>query len=220
MGMVFVSYSVSLQAVLTHFIRPIVTFIIILFLPSALTFLTLFIHRVRAARAARRERAPEDIVRSLPWLVWTGTGWEKHAGGEMTCSRLPDNVDLEQGKSAPDVSHDKPTSVGTPDASEITPHHTAPTLEQQTLAASTSKIPSGKATPWFKNQNECAICLSEFVVGDKVRLLPCQHIFHMDEVDEWLIQRKKLVSGSSSYNIISYISVAVPCLQEGRYGSN
>jgi hypothetical protein len=213
MGMVFVSYRITLQAVLTHFVRPIVTFIIILFLPSALTFLTLFIHRVRAARAARRERAPEDIVRNLPWLVWTGTGWEKHAGGEMTCSRLPDNVDLEQGKSAPDVSHDKPTSAGPTDALGTTP-------EQQILAASTSKIPSRKATSWFKNQNECAICLSEFVVGDKVRLLPCQHIFHMDEVDEWLIQRKKLVSGFSSCNTFSDIFVVVPRLQEGRHGSD
>ena len=40
---------------------------------------------------------------------------------------------------------------------------------------------------------ECAICLSEFVKGERIRILPCHHIFHLDEVDSWLIQRKKLV---------------------------
>lgn len=47
--------------------------------------------------------------------------------------------------------------------------------------------------PWFEAQLECAICLSEFAKGDRVRVLPCQHIFHLSEVDEWLIHRKKLV---------------------------
>ncbi|KAG8794645.1 hypothetical protein FRB91_010227 [Serendipita sp. 411] len=46
--------------------------------------------------------------------------------------------------------------------------------------------------PWFASQSECAICLCDFEVGDKVRVLPCGHIFHMDEVDPWLIKQKKL----------------------------
>jgi E3 ubiquitin-protein ligase RNF13/E3 ubiquitin-protein ligase RNF167 len=50
--------------------------------------------------------------------------------------------------------------------------------------------------PWFESQLECAICLSEFTKGDKVRVLPCHHIFHLNEIDEWLIQRKKLVRSS------------------------
>ncbi|KAG1748570.1 hypothetical protein EDB19DRAFT_1893679 [Suillus lakei] len=59
---------------------PILTFIVILILPSCLTFVTLLIHRIRMARAAQRDRAPETIVKSLPWRVWNGTGWEKHEG--------------------------------------------------------------------------------------------------------------------------------------------
>ncbi len=51
---------------------------------------------------------------------------------------------------------------------------------------------------WFSIQSECAICLSDFETGDPVRILPCGHIFHREEVDAWLIQRKKLVSSSSS----------------------
>ncbi|TFK52505.1 hypothetical protein OE88DRAFT_1657803 [Heliocybe sulcata] len=144
---------------------PVLTFIIILLLPSALTFITLLIHRIRAARAAQRDRAPEDIVKSLPWRVYTGTGWEKHEGhipGE-TCSEPPSmDIDLEEGPA---------------------PQSSAP-------------VPPAADQPWFETQTECAICLSDFVKGDKVRVLPCHHIFHMDEVDEWLIHRKKLVRPS------------------------
>ena len=150
---------------------PILTFLTILFIPSSLTFLTLVIHRIRAAHAAQRERAPEDVVKRLPWRVWTGSGWEKHEG----------------------VSLDKPDQNIIPIASTTDvdvelgqTHVTDPTTSAQ---ADEDEDPV-----WFNTQVECAICLDEFVKGDRVRVLPCKHIFHLDEVDEWLIHLKKLVS--------------------------
>ncbi|KAF7768078.1 hypothetical protein Agabi119p4_7321 [Agaricus bisporus var. burnettii] len=153
---------------------PIITFIVILLLPSVLTFITLLIHRIRAARAAQRERAPEDIVRRLPWRVYTGTGWEKHEGGEPVYDTpRSSDVDLEEGRSPVEVAASErgssPTACSDASTSERLMHH-----------------------PWFEAQLECAICLSEFAKGDRVRVLPCQHIFHLSEVDEWLIHRKKL----------------------------
>jgi len=160
---------------------PIVTFIVILLLPSVLTFITLLIHRIRAARAAQRDRAPEDVVRNLPWRVWTGTGWEKHEGGEdaNAVAEVVADTHLEEGlptKKAPgDLSAElQPVEVEVEDASTSLP------------------IITPVNQPWFESQQECAICLSEFAKGDKVRVLPCHHIFHLSEVDEWLIQRKKL----------------------------
>lgn len=155
---------------------PIITFVIILLLPSALTFITLLIHRIRAARAAQRDRAPEDIVRNLPWLVWTGTGWEKHEGTELIPEIAPPSseADLEEGV----VRHEsspRQRSDGAPNNPSTSCPYSDPNLR-----------------PWFEAQVECAICLSDFVKGDKVRVLPCQHIFHLSEVDEWLIHRKKL----------------------------
>ncbi|PWA53769.1 Zinc finger, RING/FYVE/PHD-type [Artemisia annua] len=35
--------------------------------------------------------------------------------------------------------------------------------------------------------SDCAICLSEFVAGDEVRVLPpCNHCFHVECVDRWI----------------------------------
>jgi hypothetical protein len=172
-----------------------------------LTFITLLIHRIRAARAAQRDRAPEDIVRNLPWLVWTGTGWEKHEGTELIPEIAPPSseADLEEGV----VRHEsspRQRSDGAPNNPSTSCPYSDPNLR-----------------PWFEAQVECAICLSDFVKGDKVRVLPCQHIFHLSEVDEWLIHRKKLVSFLVSACIRVHLlstPFTVSCLQSRRYAAS
>lgn len=162
-----VPFSIQMCLTYVHVYRhsPLLTFLTLLLVPSSLTFLTLLIHRIRLARAAQRDRAPEDIVHSLPWRVWTGTGWEKHAGTvpaqnpDVTSSRHEDDVERGESRHA---------------------------LLQQ--------VEEDEDPAWFQSQVECAICLEDFVKGDRVRVLPCKHIFHLDEVDGWLIERKKLVS--------------------------
>jgi len=37
-----------------------------------------------------------------------------------------------------------------------------------------------------ETQNQCMVCLAEFVEGEEVRKLPCGHIFHAGCIDEWL----------------------------------
>jgi E3 ubiquitin-protein ligase RNF13 len=148
--------------------RPMLTFAVILLLPSSLTLVTLLIHRLRASRAAQRDRAPEEIVKSLPSRVWTDTGLEKERDGDQEASSMPkQDDDLERGPESLEAGGGSSTSCPV--------HH----QEQQA---------------WHNSQVECAICLSDFVKGDIVRVLPCHHIFHLDEVDAWLIHGKKLVS--------------------------
>lgn len=37
-----------------------------------------------------------------------------------------------------------------------------------------------------EDQNVCVICLEHFVDGDRLRVLPCDHLFHMGCIDRWL----------------------------------
>lgn len=48
------------------------------------------------------------------------------------------------------------------------------------------------ATRYF-SKDECAICMDNFQAGDVVRILPCGHVFHKTECDEWLMKWRKLV---------------------------
>ena len=164
---------------LTIFSRPIVTFIVILLLPSFLTIITLLVHRVRASRAAQRDRAPEDIVKNLPWRVWNGTKWEKADGTPHTSA---------PSKTGSAISP-TPNNNLTPDAIN------GGDEELDRVEQGSSRI----HLPWYTTQVECAICLEEFAIGDKVRVLPCEHVFHMNEIDDWLINRKKLVSSVLSF---------------------
>ncbi|KAJ2841672.1 hypothetical protein J3B02_005818, partial [Coemansia erecta] len=39
------------------------------------------------------------------------------------------------------------------------------------------------------HEENCAVCLEEFLAGDKVRQLPCRHYFHVLCIDPWLGKR-------------------------------
>lgn len=149
---------------------------VILLLPSFLTLITLLVHRIRASRAAQRDRAPEDIVKNLPWRVWNGTRWEKADG-------TPHVDTLSKTAGAADSA---PPGNLTPNAGSEGDE------ELDRVEQGSSRV----HLPWYVTQVECAICLEEFAIGDKVRVLPCEHVFHMDEIDDWLINRKKLVSAA------------------------
>ncbi|KAH7098516.1 hypothetical protein BKA62DRAFT_713033 [Auriculariales sp. MPI-PUGE-AT-0066] len=196
---------------------PVLTFLALLLLPSLLTLLTLVLHRVRVARARRADRAPEDVVFALPWRVWgergllgdgddTADGVEKPddsaaAGGMSVVGSEgtvpPANVASTSRTASPTRTDParvllpaSPSSINRPldlEANERTP----------LVAASTSRMVTdftraGPPPSWFASQTQCAICLGDFERGDRVRILPCRHVFHLDEVDAWLIGRKKV----------------------------
>jgi len=48
-------------------------------------------------------------------------------------------------------------------------------------------LPMGHYDEAKKNQ-ECIICMTEFMPGDPVRYLPCMHTYHMLCIDDWLMR--------------------------------
>ena len=37
--------------------------------------------------------------------------------------------------------------------------------------------------------NECPICLTEFIVGDSLKKLPCGHLFHKNCIQSWFLRK-------------------------------
>ncbi|XP_073393560.1 receptor homology region, transmembrane domain- and RING domain-containing protein 1 isoform X2 [Physcomitrium patens] len=46
-------------------------------------------------------------------------------------------------------------------------------------------VEDGKCT-----SETCVVCLEDYIPGERLRLLPCQHEFHLDCIDQWLTLRK------------------------------
>ena len=59
--------------------------------------------------------------------------------------------------------------------------------------SSLKKIPTKKFVAGDEEQYEtCCICLDDYEVGDKLRILPCGHAYHMKCIDPWLLKNKRV----------------------------
>jgi len=61
-------------------------------------------------------------------------------------------------------------------------------LTAQTIGSLSEEVTWSEDVNFIQDtdQTECTVCLSQFENGDRVRILPCQHVFHAACVDEWL----------------------------------
>lgn len=172
--------------------------ILLLLLPSFMTVFTIIVHRVRLIRQRRKERAPQLVVLSLPCLIWRSNGqaWEKIEGPDTDPGPGNGGASSEAEQSAPaTVPHADDLEAGMT-------REDIPLLQEDENGAGPSKVPPLTTTRLpasflppgrtYFSTDECAICLSDFVDGDRVRILPCGHIFHRQEIDDWLVRVKKL----------------------------
>jgi len=59
--------------------------------------------------------------------------------------------------------------------------------------SSLKKIPTKKFVVGDEASYEtCCICLDDYEVGDKLRILPCDHAYHMKCIDPWLLKNKRV----------------------------
>ncbi|KAA1123712.1 hypothetical protein PGTUg99_007572 [Puccinia graminis f. sp. tritici] len=176
--------------------------IILLFLPSILTIVTLLLHRISTFRKRRADRAPRELVNRLPSVIWAK---DMEKGIPLLSDPLlnPPAQDQQSSLSAGWIStlhqwlqHIQPRlhpiifpntrSEQTPLLTPSNPHpYAEPVLRKQQ-----QKV--------YFSQRECALCLSDFEVGDLIRILPCGHCFHQSQLEEqcmgidcWLLKSKR-----------------------------
>jgi len=59
--------------------------------------------------------------------------------------------------------------------------------------SSLKKIPTKKFAAGDEAHYEvCCICLDDYVLGEKLRILPCDHAYHMKCIDPWLLKNKRV----------------------------
>ncbi|KAL1412577.1 hypothetical protein Q8F55_000324 [Vanrija albida] len=193
-----------------------------LLMPSLFLLATIVAHRVRIARQREANRAPPTVVLSLPERVWTpDIVWEKDDSDESDKDTEPENAgagdsDIKAPRSTPGsplttVRETSPVVEGdgaagptleVPDAPApvaVVADDAATPAQSPTAPAPTPRKPKtahrGKKrrpSKRYYSKDECAICMDNFHAGEVVRILPCGHVFHKDECDEWLLKWRKL----------------------------
>ncbi|GHJ83688.1 hypothetical protein NliqN6_0090 [Naganishia liquefaciens] len=163
--------------------------IFVMLLPSVITLFTILLNKYRAHRQRQRDRAPREAVLSLPEAIWIPEQWEKEEDSPAPSTRVreyPEPTEtnpLAQAQATtstvPDFSPEEPTSGEHVDPSAPPPQDTSPPK------------PKPKRRKYY-SKDECSICLGSFERGDVIRILPCGHLFHKTEVDDWLVKWKKV----------------------------
>jgi hypothetical protein len=175
--------------------------IMLFFLPTVFTTLVIATTKARQYRQRRRLRAPKALVDSLPSFQWSenlssdiaaldaaaekaaGNGSQISLGGGTAGSDRPTTRLVKTLSNALKTYYSRRRYTGGLRSPEFRSADDSP----PTISTSKARTLARK----IFSQRECAICLSDFVKGDNVKLLPCGHIFHVDEIDDWLVGQKR-----------------------------
>jgi len=129
----------------------------------------------RMARTASRHLDVESIL-SLPTVTYRAA-----------------SPPLQPPPPPPTPEHERTEEEGwswmmVPESSDVpTSSSSSLSSPQKQLAASSKTARSTRdRKKGEEEQNVCVICLEHFVDGDRLRVLPCDHLFHMGCIDRWL----------------------------------
>ena len=52
-----------------------------------------------------------------------------------------------------------------------------------------------------EESEKCVVCYDEFLDNEKIKILPCKHLFHGGCIDTWLVQNKKCPVCKADVNV-------------------
>jgi len=144
------------------------------------------------------------VVLSLPERIWTpDIVWEKDDSSSDPDPDSPTPTQSPKSTRPPFVSMhssaiSNTTSTGATSAIPPPPPISASEVADLPVASESStskpmKVRTKSKSQKYYSKDECAICMDSFHRGEVVRILPCGHVFHKDECDEWLMKWRKLV---------------------------
>jgi len=162
----------------------------------------------RMARNASRHLDVESILK-LPSITYktTTTTEQQHA---TTSDGVPSSLSFvntassideqnnstttEKTNSAPNTMEEEDAELGwswvsTPENPEGTLIHKNTNLDadtERTVVETDAKEEEAEVVQEAVQEEKCIICLEEFADGDRLRVLPCDHLFHMGCIDKWL----------------------------------
>ena len=169
--------------------------LLIFLLPSIFALSAILLQNAREAVKRFRERASVYMIKSLPCYRWHSNGtWDRLLPSEIPDQQPTsyalwsmhqmDMVVLYMKRMFSRGSAEQELFI--PDA-EGTIYDTASHRQSGGVISITNA-----SNPRWYVQDDCPICLSNFEDGDRVRVLPCGHIFHQDEIDDWLTGTRRL----------------------------
>lgn len=169
--------------------------LLIFLLPSLFALSAILLQNVRECAKRFRERASLYTIKSLPCYRWRSNGaWDRLLPSEVPTKEpksyvlrsmyMMDTVIIYIKSMFTRGSAEQESLI--PDT-EGTIHDTSSLQQSGGAIGTTSTI-----HPRWYVQDDCPICLTNFEDGDRVRVLPCGHIFHQDEIDDWLTGTRSL----------------------------
>lgn len=148
--------------------------------------------RPRQSRARGIARAMLD---TLP-IVKFGEKEEDKTTAQAPQGQNPQARDIEMGNQEGEPRTDQsPATVPPRTSNEQTtdvqdhPPHEGPDHVVTETAAGANQLPTGESQAENNAENglACSVCTDDFVNGQDIRVLPCDHKFHPECIDPWLL---------------------------------
>lgn len=159
-------------------------------------------HVLGRARQSRAKGIARAMLETLPIVKFGERGDRKHveAGGALSNGRgaHPD-PDVELGTTEgrdrttpPTATEDQNASTSHPSTATPQPTENKPDAVPDTVTTEThlgTSAPNPEATEATNTDNglACSVCTDDFVKGQDIRVLPCNHKFHPECIDPWLL---------------------------------